>query len=161
MRDLRRQIGKGIKRPGPEAVLPEVIAISCFLIFLWTGIAVGLYREYDLALAAAEQSTGNLARAFEESPRRTIGQIDQILLSARAFYSAQGDQFDFNEWARTQTLPDKMTAAIGMADSTGYRVRRYAAGIHHKISIADRPHFLAQLDPRTTNCTSANRCAVA
>lgn len=126
--------------------MPELIAIGCFLALLWTSISIVLNHEYRSAEAAAMQSTGNLARAFEESTRRTIGQIDQILLSARAFHSAQGDRFDFDEWARTQTLPDKMTAAIGMADSTGH-VFADTLPIPSGTSIADRPHFRAQADP--------------
>ncbi len=147
---LGQHIGRGLRRPGPEAVLPEVIAISCFLIFLWTGITVGLYREYELALVAAQQSTGNLARAFEESTRRSIGQIDQILLSARAYRAALGDRFNFNEWVRNQTLPDKMIAAIGMADSHGH-VFADTIPFTSAVSIADRPHFRAQIDPAHDN----------
>ena len=48
------------------------------------------------AEAAATQNTDALARALEEGTRRTIGQIDDILLSARELHSAQGAQFDFN-----------------------------------------------------------------
>ena len=128
-----------------ESVIPELIAIGCFLVLLWASIGIAINHEYDTAKSAAMQSTANLARAFEESTRRTIGQIDQILLSARAFYSAQGDRFDFNEWARTQTLPDQMTTGIGMADSAG-NVLADTLPVHHKVSIADRPHFLAQLN---------------
>ena len=58
------------------------------------------------AEAAAAQASSNLAHAFEESTRRTIGQIDQILRSARAFYAAEGPRFSFDDWARAQALPD-------------------------------------------------------
>ena len=106
-------------RGDAESVLPELGAIACFLILLWASIALAIRHEYDTAKNSAIQSTTNLARAFEESTRRTIGQIDQILLSARAFYSAQGDHFNFGDWARTQTVPDQMTAAIGMVKRRG------------------------------------------
>jgi len=146
MRRLRLPPGGGRLRFTSESLLPELAAIACFLALLWTSIGVVLDHEYHSAETAAMQSTGNLARAFEESTRRTIGQIDQILLSARAFYAAQGARFDFNEWARTQTLSDKMTAAIGMADSTGH-VFADTLPIPAGVSIADRPHFRAQIDP--------------
>ncbi len=84
------------------------MAVGCFLILPWIGIASGAsMHEYQHAKAAAVQSTANLAQALEESTRRTIGQIDYILLSARALRAAQGDRFDFHEWARTQTFPTK------------------------------------------------------
>ena len=129
-----------------ESMLPEVAALLCLLGLLWSSIVITLDREYDKDRTVAEQTTGNLARAFEESTRRTIGQLDQVLLGARAFYAAQGPRFNFEQWASTQTLPDKMTAAIGMADATGHvfaDTRPIPAGV----SIADRPHFRAQLDP--------------
>lgn len=127
-------------------MVPEVVAIACILVLLWAAIIVAINHEYRSAVAAAAQATANLARAFEESTRRTIGQIDQILLSARAFYAAQGDRFDFNEWARTQTVPDKMTAAIGMADRTGL-VFADTLPIPPGVRITDRPHFRTHLDP--------------
>src|ERR1700722_967486 len=133
-------------RGDTESVLPELIAVACFLILLWASIAVAIKHEYDTAVSTAAQTTANLARAFEESTRRTIGQIDQILLSARAFYGVQGDKFNFDEWARTQIVPDSMTAAIGMADAAGH-VFADTLPIPPGVSIADRPHFKAQMDP--------------
>ena len=128
------------------SLLPELSAIGCLLALLWLSIGIALRHEYHNAESTARQTTSNLARAFEESTRRTIGQIDQLLLSARGFYAAQGARFDFTAWARTQTLADRMTAAIGMADSTGH-VFADTLPIPAGVSIADRPHFLAQLDP--------------
>ncbi|HTB45916.1 MAG TPA: EAL domain-containing protein [Acetobacteraceae bacterium] len=145
-RKLRTLFGGSRLRFSSESLLPELAAIGCFLTLLWVSIGIVLDHEYRSAETAAEQTTSNLARAFEESTRRTIGQIDQILLSARAFHSAEGSRFDFNEWARTQTLPDSMTAAIGMADSTGH-VFADTLPIPAGVSIADRPHFRAQIDP--------------
>jgi diguanylate cyclase (GGDEF)-like protein len=143
---LWRRTSGGLTRFSSESVLPEVVAIVCFLLFMWSGVAAALYHEYLVAEDAAGVSTSNLARAFEESTRRSISQIDQILLSARGFYTAQGEHFDFNEWARTQTLPDQMTAAIGMADRNGH-VFADTVPFAPGVSIADRPHFQAQIDP--------------
>lgn len=129
-----------------ETPLPELIAIGCFLILPWIGITVGLHHEYRSAQAAAVRATGNLAQALEESTRRTIGQIDYILLSARALQVAQGERFNFRRWAETQTLADKLTARIGMTDRSG-RVVASTNPLPPGISIADRMHFQAQLDP--------------
>ncbi|MEJ0016897.1 MAG: EAL domain-containing protein [Acetobacteraceae bacterium] len=128
-----------------ESLIPELAAIGCFLVLLWVSIILAINHEHHTAVEAAGQSTANLARAFEESTRRTVGQIDQILLSARAFYSAQGSRFNFNEWARTQTVPDKMTAAIGMADRDGI-VFADTLPIPSGVRITDRPHFKVHKD---------------
>ena len=132
--------------PNADSIWPGIVTISGLLVFLWVSIVIAMLHEYNSTDIGAEQSSSNLARAFEESTRRTISQIDQILLSARAFYHAKGDQFDFDAWARTQTLPDKMTAAIGMADKTGL-IFADTVRIPPGVTIADRPHFLIQKNP--------------
>ncbi len=146
LRKLARRIGGHLVRSDTESLLPELVAVLCLLALLWASITIALTHEYSATETAAKQSASNLARAFEESTRRTIGEIDQILLSARAFYTAQGERFNFNEWARNQILPDKMTAAIGMADRTGH-VFADTLPIPPNVSIADRPHFRAQVNP--------------
>ncbi|WP_428491120.1 bifunctional diguanylate cyclase/phosphodiesterase [Rhodopila sp.] len=129
-----------------ETPLPELIAIGCFLILPWIGIVAGLHHEYSGAKAAAVRTTGNLARAAEESTRRTIGQIDYILLSARALKLAEGERFDFQRWVRTQSFAEDLTARVAMTDATGLVVAStdtLASGS----SIAERMRFRAQLDP--------------
>jgi diguanylate cyclase (GGDEF)-like protein len=143
---LGRTLRGCLVRSSTRPLLPELAAIFCFLTLLWASILVALNHEYHAAEVSAVQATGNLARAFEESTRRTIDEVDQTLLSVRGFYSAQGQRFDFGAWARTQTLPDTMTTAIWMVDRTGLTVAGTLPVPPH-VSIADRPHFRAQLDP--------------
>ncbi len=148
--NLARRLSDCLTKSSAKSVLAEGIAIGCFLALLWTGIILGLYHEYNAAETEAAQSTGNLAQAFEESTRRSIGEIDQTLLSARAFYAALGAGFNFNEWARDQIVRDKKTAAVAMADSKG-QVFADTLPIPPNTSIADRPHFLVQMDPTRDN----------
>lgn len=129
-----------------DSLVPEVGAIGCFLPLLWAGITFTLNHEYQGAKDAAVRTTSNLTQAFEESSRRTIGQINSILLSSRALRTAQGDRFNFADWARTQAFLDTMTAQIGMADATGL-VFASTRPLPPGVSIADRPHFQAQVDP--------------
>ncbi|HEX3574788.1 MAG TPA: EAL domain-containing protein, partial [Rhodopila sp.] len=143
---LARAFGACLPTFKAESLRPELLAIGCFLLLPWIGITVALEHEYHRARAEALQSTANLAQALEESTRRTIGQIDYILLSARAMRAAQGERFDFNQWVRTQTVADKMTVQIAIADRTGIVVDS-TVPMSSKISVGDRPHFLAQLEP--------------
>ncbi len=113
---------------------------------LWGSIGVFLYHDAHGAEALALQSTSNLVRAFEESTRRTISQIDQILRSARATHQIHGADFNFDAWAREKILPDKMTAAIGMADPEG-RAFADTGPIPAGVTIGGRPHLLVQKDP--------------
>jgi len=146
-RSVRWIVGH-LVRVNTDTLLSELTALLCLLALMWASITIALTHEYYATELAAEQSTGNLARAFEESTRRTVGEIDQTLLSARAAYAARGEQFQFSEWARTQLLPDQMTAAIGMADRHGH-VFADTLPIPRNVNIADRPHFRAQMDPST------------
>ena len=126
--------------------MPELIAVGSFLVLTWIAITAGLHHEHRSAQSAAVRATGDLAQALEESTRRTVGQIDYILLSARALQQAEGERFDFHRWVRTQTSADKMTAQIAMADRTG-RVVASTNPLQTGISIAGRAHFRAHLDP--------------
>lgn len=124
----------------------ELAAIASLLVLPWIGIAAALHYAYDSAEAAAFQSTANLARALEESARRTFDQIDYVLLSARTLRAAQGDHFDFHDWARKQTFLKRMTAQIAIADRTGNLTGTTVPNAP-SMSLADRSHFKAQLDP--------------
>ena len=129
-----------------ETLWPELLAIGFFVIVPWVSITAALHHEYRATEAMAVEATANLAQALEESTRRTIGQIDYILLSARALRRLQGDQFDFQQWVKTQTFADRMTAQIATTDSNG-EVAASTTPFTTRISIADRPHFQAQIDP--------------
>jgi diguanylate cyclase (GGDEF)-like protein len=143
---VRSRISSRFPHARGDSLLPELMAIGCFLILPWIGLTLALKHEYYRAEAAAVVSTGNLAQALEESTRRTIGQIDYILLSARAMQAAQREHFDFNNWARTQTFADRMTAQIAIADGTGLMTGSTIT-LPPGINIGDRAHFRAQIDP--------------
>jgi diguanylate cyclase (GGDEF)-like protein len=122
-------------------LLAELVAVCALLMLLWGGIAVMLRNSYNADEAGAELTASNLARAFEESTRRAISEIDQTLLSARAFYALQGIQFDVKEWARTQRRFDRMTVQIGMANTAGTVFDSTVPMPPGGVNIADRPHF--------------------
>jgi hypothetical protein len=141
-----RGIGARVPTVPAKSVLPELAAIARFLIVPWVGISAALHHEYYSMESEAVQATGNLTQVLEESTRRTIGQIDYMLLSARALLAAEGGRFDFDKWARTQTFADKMTVQIAMTDRTGL-VTASTTALAPGISVADREHFRAQIDP--------------
>jgi diguanylate cyclase (GGDEF)-like protein len=143
---LARTVGACLPTFQAESLRPELVAIGCFLLLPWIGITIALHYEYQHARAVAIHSTANLAQALEESTRRTIGQIDYTLLSARAMRAVQGGRFDFDQWVRTQTVADQMTVQIAIADRSGVVVGS-TVPMSSKINVGDRPHFLAQQDP--------------
>jgi len=62
---------------------------------LWSGIWFHLRTVRADAIAGAEHTATNLARAFEEHIVRTIKGIDQALLQLRAAYAADPSRSDF------------------------------------------------------------------
>ena len=128
-------------------LLAELLAVCALLALLWGGIAVMLRTSHDSTAAGAVLAGRNLARAFEETTRRAVSEIDQTLLSVRAFYTLQGSRFDINEWVRTQHRADWMTVNLGLADAAGNVFTNTAALPQGGANIGDRPHFRIHLIP--------------
>ena len=125
-------------------LLVEMAAVVTILALIWGSIGFVLWREHANAEAQGYEITGNLTRAFEETTARTISEIDQTLLSARASYALEGDKFDVVQWARSQRVFDRMTVQIGLADPTGYVFDTTLGRMKQPVNIRDREHFLAQ-----------------
>ncbi len=134
-----------IERARRASLFTEATVVLAFVLLVWTSIGLVLIRERNSELSAAINSTGSLARAFEESTRRTLSEIDQSLLSARAFFVEEGAAFRVSEWAKTQHRSDGMTAQIGLVDAQGY-VFDSTMKIPERLYVGDRSHFLAQRD---------------
>lgn len=130
------------------SMMPEVAAILGLIALVWVSIAILLVRERQNAVDAARNTTTILATAFEESTKRIITEIDQTLMSARKSYLLEGDKFDIMEWARSMVRADDLRVQIALMDRSGNEVRSTLERSNlHKVNIADRPHFRAQLDP--------------
>ena len=133
-------------------MMPEVAAILGLIALVWVSIAILLVRERQNAVDAARNTTTILATAFEESTKRIITEIDQTLMSARESYLLEGDKFDIMEWARSMVRADDLRVQIALMDRSGNEVRSTLERSNlHKVNIADRPHFRAQLDPSHDN----------
>src|SRR5580658_1340955 len=88
-------------------LLPEIIAIGFCIVLIWVSLWLPLAQERRDAEQAAVESTGNLARAFEENTDRIVSGIDQILLSARAAYADNERGFDIRSWVSKRAKADK------------------------------------------------------
>ena len=131
-----------------RSILPEIIAILGLVALLWVSIGILLTRERQHAIDAAMNTTAVLAKAFEEGTKRIITEIDQTLLSARASYLMEGDDFDIQKWAKSMVRSDDLRVQIALMDRGGNQVKSTLdRSNQRKVNIADRPHFKAQLDP--------------
>ena len=131
---------------GPLA--PEILAVIGMIALIWISISILLTRERQHAVDAAMGTSVALAKAFEETTKRIITEVDQTLLSARASYQQEGNNFDIQKWARSMVRSDDLRVQIALMDRNGEQITSTLARSNlHAVNIADRPHFQAQLDP--------------
>ena len=136
-----------LQRTGGDhfVLLPELVTPLLLIMFLWTGIVSTLQREHGDALREAVQTSGNLARAFEENTRRIVGSIDQTLQALRTSYQTAGADFDLADWEHRQDRTDRFTAQLGIVDQDGQIVATSLTKPLAPFSIRDRAHFRAQM----------------
>ncbi len=114
---------------------------------VWVSVIHSMSVERTQALRGAVQSTGNLARAFEEHVVRSVKQADQALLAMRKSYQGDPDHFDIPTWRqRTLALSD-FTFQVSLADRHGLLRASNLASTGSTIDLSDREHFRVQLDP--------------
>lgn len=133
---------------GLRPLLPEFLAILALVTLVWISIGALLIRERQHAVDTAVNTTAVLSKAFEESTKRIVTEIDQTLLSARTAYQMEGDSFDLQKWAKAVVRSDDLRVQIALMGRNGDEIKSTLAISNlHKVNIADRPHFQAQLDP--------------
>jgi diguanylate cyclase (GGDEF)-like protein len=145
--DARRWLASRAGDGGAVVLLPEIIAICTCIGLIWVSLLLPLVQERRDAEHAAIETTGNLARAFEENTDRIVSGIDQILLSARAAYLENEKGFDISKWVSTRAKADKFDFFIGRIDEHGISRESTLGPKAMGINLADREHFRAQLDP--------------
>jgi diguanylate cyclase (GGDEF)-like protein len=128
-------------------LLPECIAIGFCIALIWISLLMPLAQERHDAENAAVETTGNLARAFEENTERIVQGIDEILLTARAEYAENEKDFDIVRWAANRAHVDKFAFFIGRVDENGISRESSLGPGAQGINLSDREHFRAQLDP--------------
>jgi len=87
-----------------ESVIPELVAIGCFLLLLWAsiGIAINMSTTPRRVPRCSRRPSGAGVRGEHPSDRRP--DRPDAAERARVLFRA-GGSLNFNEWARTQTLP--------------------------------------------------------
>lgn len=129
-------------------LLPEILAVIGMIALVWVSISILLTRERQHAVDAAMGTSAALAKAFEESTKRIITEVDQTLLSARASYQIEKNNFDIQKWARSMVRSDDLRVQIALMDRNGDQIKSTLARSNlRSVNIADRAHFQAQLDP--------------
>ena len=127
-----------------EAPLNQLAyGIICFAILMiagvWLSIEALIKHDHDEAIKDVFRQNTNLARVFEEHTIRTLGGIDEILLTLKRQFEAEGEDFDLSGlWSRMLVNPDIVRNAI-ITDPSGVAIMGNTP--IPPISFADREHI--------------------
>jgi diguanylate cyclase (GGDEF)-like protein len=117
---------------------------------IWGAVEFHLNVERDRSEATAIQSTGNLARVFEEQIVRTIKANDRILRSLQ-LASVNGTlQEDFKRWAAEVNESGDFTIQLGVVDAAGVLIASSLRALDEKTILGDRDYFKAHLNSAET-----------
>lgn len=128
-------------------LVPEMLAVLSCVAVIWGAVYFALWQARQTAMDSAMQQTTTLARAFAESSQRIGTVVDRELLSVRASITELGSDFDLTAWMGSRSSPDHMTIQMGVVDRDGLAVQTSVPMNGRRVNIADRAHFIAQLDP--------------
>jgi diguanylate cyclase (GGDEF)-like protein len=110
---------------------------------IWGAVEFHLNVERARSEATTIQSTGNLARVFEEQIIRTIKANDRILRSLQRA-SANGTlQEDFRRWAGEVNESGDFTLQLGVIDANGMMAASSLGPIAQAAYLGDRDYFKA------------------
>ena len=112
---------------------------------LWSGIWFHLRTVRADAIAAAEHTTVNLSRAFEEHIGRTIRGIDQALLQLRAAYVADPSRATFETSVREDEALSGLIIRMAVVGRDGTLVWATSSSAPH-LYLGDRDYFRYHAD---------------
>jgi diguanylate cyclase (GGDEF)-like protein len=113
---------------------------------IWGAVEFHLSIERNRSEAGAIQSTGNLARVFEEQIIRTIRANDRMLRSLQ-LSSVNGTlQEDFKRWAAEVNESSDFTIQLGLVNADGLLIGSSLGPIQQATRLGDRDYFKAHLD---------------
>ncbi|MGP0090271.1 MAG: PAS-domain containing protein [Xanthobacteraceae bacterium] len=128
--------------------LPFGIAALCVsvVVLLWAALIFQFHRSEDAALDQARKDAKNLAMAFGEHVGRTIGAIDQLILTIIAERINHPNNYSLPTWLDSSPLLKGMALQVSVLGPDGV-ARSSNLGISSEVDMSDRPHFRHHLDP--------------
>ena len=141
-------------RPGQPSTLlrlrPRQLVIVALAVLLVAGLWwLALYRiaaERQQALAAALQSSAQLAVAYEQQVYRTLKAAEQVAAFVREQYLRQGAGLPLAAWVQQGVIRESMFRIISVVDERGEIVSSSQAT--GRVNYADRDFFRLQRESR-------------
>ncbi len=110
------------------------------------GVMQQLAAERSAILEEARKHTSNLARAFEEHIRRTLGEVDQAFLVLKRGYESDPQHFRLWDWPGRDLLLHDLSVQISMADRDGTIVGTTDGPATVNASVRNEDYFLYQVN---------------
>lgn len=112
------------------------------IILLWLSVSIHLRADYNYTLLGAQQSAGNLARAFEEHVISSISEVDKTLLFLRKAYQNNPDNFNMKEWVHTAKIAGELGLHVGIIGPNGYLKASSTVDLGREaVDLSDREHI--------------------
>lgn len=110
------------------------------ILMLWAGVIVKFIENVHTAQREAERTNQNFAMLFEESVRRSIGEIDKALLYLRRAIESRGGFADYETIVRTTDVLSEIIVQVAIIDAAGI-LRASSAGTKPGLDLSDREHY--------------------
>ncbi|HIJ63000.1 MAG TPA: response regulator [Rhodospirillaceae bacterium] len=132
---------------GYGTIRAKILAlVTVLLLVIWGAILGYVEKTRQVSLAMAERNTANLARAFEESVRRTVSSVDQALLYMRRDYEAGPQKFDAAKAFSDAVSMHTLGVQLSVTDESGILVASSKGMPAQKVDLSDREHIRVHKD---------------
>ena len=111
------------------------------ILLLWLSVSIHLRADYTYTLSGEQQSSGNLARAFEEHVISSISEVDKTLLFLRKAYLNNPDNFNMREWVDAAKVAGELGLQVGIISPDRHLAASSTVDLaQKKIDLGDREH---------------------
>lgn len=128
--------------------LPFGIGILCILSLsaLWVELVSESESTQAAAIAQAHRDANNLTTVLGEDVKRTLGAIDQLMISIAAAQPSNPDSYRIPVWVNVTTFPTGLDSHVSLVGPDGM-LRTSTVGRPRPLDLSDRAHFRWHLNP--------------
>jgi diguanylate cyclase (GGDEF)-like protein len=120
---------------------PAIYIGAAVIAAIWASVSFNLAIERERSLQSSIQSTGNLARVFEENIVRTLMEADRAMVLLRSSYQQSGN-FDLAK--SLGILENDLLAQIRIVGPDGILISTNTGPISAPVDVHDREYFQVQ-----------------
>ena len=128
-----------LRASGRTSILLGFALIALF----WSAVEFDLWRERAREAAAAQRTTGNLARMFESQILGAIRNGDRMMRALQHAAAQETLLAEFQHWAAHVNEFGGMVLQLSMTDAQGNLIASSTGAVMAPVSLADREHFTA------------------